>query len=121
MFRLWLIHALISWGISAAALKFTSALLPSFRLQGIGSALIATFVLGALNATLLRILWVVTLPFTVITLGLFLLVLNGAMLKLTAALVRGFSIDGWWAAIGGSIILTIVQSLFFYFYRRVFE
>ena len=85
MLRHWVIHVFISWAINAFALVLTAKIIPSIKLKGIGSAFLATFVLGALNATLLRVLWVVMIPFTILTLGLFLFVLNGAMLKLTAA------------------------------------
>ena len=120
-FKGWVIQIFISWGLNAAALILTSKLFRSIKLQGVGAAFLATFVLAALNATLLRILWVLTFPFTIITLGLFLFVLNGAMLKLTAGLVRGFKVEGWWAAIGGSIVLSILQALLYYFYRHIFE
>ena len=121
MLRHWVIHVFISWAINAFALVLTAKIIPSIKLKGIGSAFLATFVLGALNATLLRVLWVVMIPFTILTLGLFLFVLNGAMLKLTAGLVKGFRVEGWWSAIGGSIVLTIIQSVFYFFYRRTFE
>ncbi len=121
MLRQWVIQICITWAINAFALILTSKMISSIRLKGIGSAFLATFVLAALNASLLRILWVITLPFTVLTLGLFLFILNGAMLKLTAGLVRGFKVEGWWSAIGGSIILSIIQAILYYFYRRTFE
>lgn len=120
-FRGWVIQILITWALNAAALILTSKIISSIRLKGVGSAFLATFVLAALNATLLRVLWVLTFPFTIITLGLFLFVLNGAMLKLTAGLVRGFKVEGWWSAIGGSIVLSILQAVLYYFYRRLFE
>lgn len=120
-FRGWVIQILITWALNAAALILTSKIISSIRLKGVGSAFLATFVLAALNATLLRVLWVLTFPFTIITLGLFLFILNGAMLKLTAGLVRGFKVEGWWSAIGGSIVLSILQAVLYYFYRRLFE
>lgn len=120
-FRGWVIQILITWALNAAALILTSKIISSIRLKGVGSAFLATFVLAALNATLLRVLWVLTFPFTIITLGLFLFVLNGAMLKLTAGLVKGFKVEGWWSAIGGSIVLSILQAVLYYFYRRLFE
>lgn len=120
-FRGWVIQILITWALNAAALILTSKIISSIRLKGVGSAFLATFVLAALNATLLRVLWVLTFPFTIITLGLFLFILNGAMLKLTAGLVKGFKVEGWWSAIGGSIVLSILQAVLYYFYRRLFE
>ncbi len=115
------VQILISWLLNAVALVLTSKVIRTIRLKNFGSALLATFVLAVLNATLLRILWVLTIPFTVLTLGLFLFFLDGAMLKLTGALVRGFRVDGWWSAIGGSIILSVIQAILFYSYRKIFE
>ncbi|MBC7659645.1 MAG: phage holin family protein [Chitinophagaceae bacterium] len=112
---------IITWILSACALILTSKVLNGIKLNGFGAALLSTFVLGALNATIFRVLWFLTLPFTILTLGLFLLVLNGAMLKLTAKLVNGFKIDGWLSAIVGSIVLSITQSILYFFYRRLFE
>ncbi|RYZ60350.1 MAG: phage holin family protein [Proteobacteria bacterium] len=121
MLKLYVIQLLVTWALSALALGLMSAIMPGIRLKGVGSAFLATFVLGALNATLLRILWVLTLPLTIVTLGLFLLVLNGAMLKLTAKLVNGFKVEGWLSAIVGSLVLTLTHAGIYFFYRKLAE
>jgi len=121
MLRQYVIQFLVSWGLSALALGITAALMPGIRLAGIASAFLASFVFALLNATVLRVLWILTLPLTIITLGLFLLVLNGAMLKFTAKLVSGFKVSGWLAAIVGSIVLTLTHALIYFFYRRLVE
>jgi putative membrane protein len=72
------------------------------------SLAIAAAVLGLLNALVRPILWFITLPITILTLGLFLVVLNAIMLELTAALVPGFDIDGFGWAIVGAIVLSLV-------------
>jgi putative membrane protein len=72
------------------------------------SALLAAFILGIVNIIIRPILVVLTLPITILTLGLFLLVINGLMLALSAALVGGFHVNGFWGAILGSILISIV-------------
>ena len=73
------------------------------------SALIAAFLLGIVNALIRPILILLTLPITLLTLGLFLLVINGLMLWLVAALVGGFHVNGFWGAVFGSILISIVS------------
>ncbi len=121
MYKLYVIQLLVTWALSALALILMSAIMPRIRLSGIASAFLASLVLGLLNTTVLRILWVLTFPLTILTLGLFLLLLNGAMLKLTARIVSGFKVDGWLAAIFGSIVLSITHAGVYYFYRRIAE
>ena len=72
---------------------------------------IAAAVLGLLNAIVRPILYILTLPITIVTLGLFLILLNAIMLKLTAAIVPGFAIDGWFWAIIGALLLSIVSMI----------
>lgn len=73
------------------------------------AALVAAFLLGVVNAIIRPILVFLTLPLTVVTLGLFLLVVNGLMLWLVSALVRGFHVSGFWGAVLGSILISIVS------------
>ncbi|MBW2038035.1 MAG: phage holin family protein [Deltaproteobacteria bacterium] len=73
------------------------------------AALVAAFILGIVNAVIRPILVFLTLPLTVLTLGLFLLVINGLMLWLVAALVPGFHVNGFWGAVFGSILISIVS------------
>lgn len=121
MLKQYVIQLLVAWALSALALAGMSAVMPGIRLKGIGSAFLATFVLGALNATVLRLLWVLTLPFTIITLGLFLLVLNGAMLKLTAKLVNGFKVDGWLFTISNLNLGMELESKILYDFYPLFD
>ncbi|MBS3920300.1 MAG: phage holin family protein [Deltaproteobacteria bacterium] len=73
------------------------------------AALVAAFLLGIVNAILRPILVLLTFPLTLLTLGLFLLVINGLMLWLVSALVRGFHVNGFWGAVLGSILISIVS------------
>ncbi len=94
--------------VMAAAMMGLSQVLPGFRVDGWVPALIASVVLAAANAVLKPILFVLTLPFTILTLGLFLLVLNAMMLWVTALIVPGFSVQGILPTLLASMILSLV-------------
>jgi putative membrane protein len=110
-------HLLINWLISALSLVIVANVIPGFELSGFGAALIASIVIGFVNGTLGFLLKIVTFPLTIVTLGLFWLVINALMLKLAAALVPGFRINGFWPAFFGAIVLTLVNLVF----RRLLE
>ena len=97
--------------INALAIYFTAAIVPGIELSGAMAALGAGLVLGLVNAVVRPILIVMTLPFTLLTLGLFLFVLNGLCLWLTSLLVKGFEVHGFFAAVFGSILVSIVSWL----------
>jgi putative membrane protein len=100
---------LITWLINAGTLIALPYLMHSIHIRGLGSALIAALVLGLVN-TLIRPLFVLlTLPVTVLTLGLFILVINGLMFWLAAYLVPGFHVNGFWAAVGGALLYSIIS------------
>ncbi len=80
--------------------------------DSLGSAISAAFLLGIVNALLRPILIVLTIPLTILTLGLFLIVINGLMLWLVAALVAGFHVNGFWGALWGSILISLISWLF---------
>ncbi len=100
---------LIHWLLSAAAVWLVSQIIPGFMVASLGAALIAALVIGLVNATLGLVLKIVTLPLTVVTLGLFWLVINGLMLLVAAQLVPGFAISGFMAAFFGAIVLSLVN------------
>ena len=84
---------------------------PGIQVSGMGTALIAAIVIGLINATLGLILKIITFPLTILTLGLFWLVINALMLQLASALVPGFYVSGFWAAFFGAIVLSIVSMI----------
>jgi putative membrane protein len=112
-----MIHSLIIWLLNAAALMVTSHVIKGMQVNGFVSALLAALVLAVANHFLLPILTILTLPLTVVTLGIFWFILYGAMLKISAAVIPGFTINGWLPAIIGAIVLTIIQWVF----RAAFE
>jgi putative membrane protein len=95
--------------VNAAAVFLAANLVPGIAVSGFGAALIAGVILGFVNAVIKPILIVLTLPFTIVTLGLFIFVVNAVCLALVAWLVPGFSISGFWAALGGAIVISVVS------------
>ncbi len=100
---------LIHWFLSAVAVWLVSEIVPGFQVDSLGAALLAAIVIGLVNATLGIVLKVLTFPFTVVTLGLIWLIINGLMLLVAAKLVPGFAISGFMAAFFGAIVLSIVN------------
>lgn len=99
------------WFISALAIGIAAYIVPGVSVTLVG-ALIAAVVLGALNLFIRPILVVLTLPITVLTLGLFSLVINACLVLLAAALVPGFAIGGFWTAVLYALALSIVNWVF---------
>jgi putative membrane protein len=96
-----LVHLLVS----ALLLWLIGQFVPGIHLSSFGAALLAALVLGIVNALVRPILVLITLPITILTLGLFLIVINALMLLLTGALVPGLRIDGFGAALLGGLLL----------------
>jgi putative membrane protein len=97
--------------VMAAAMLALSHYLPGFHVAGWGPAIFGSLILALLNVILRPILWLLTLPFILLTLGLLLFVINAIVLMITAALVPGFAIDGLAPALLASLILSIVSML----------
>ena len=96
--------------INMVAVLIISYLFPKIiRVDGFLAALVAAFLLGIVNAIIKPILVFLTFPITILTLGLFLLVINGLMLWLVSALVKGFYVNGFWGAVFGSILISLVS------------
>jgi len=100
---------LIHWVLTALAIWIVSRVVPGFSVSGPLAALIAAVVIGFVNATLGFFLKIVTFPLTVLTLGLFWLVINAIMIKLAAAIVPGFHVETFGAAFWGAIVLSLVN------------
>jgi len=103
---------LINWMLSALAVWVVSRLIPGFHVSSAPAALIAALVIGFVNATLGLLLKIVTLPLTILTLGIFWFVINGLMLELASMIVPGFRIDTFASAFEGGIVLSLVNMLF---------
>lgn len=100
---------ILRWLLNTVALLVVAIVVPHFHYASLLTVAIAAAVLGLLNAIVKPLLFLLTLPLTVVTLGLFLLVLNAIMLELTAWLVPGFRIDSFGWAVVGALVLTLVS------------
>jgi putative membrane protein len=99
---------LLHWLLSALALLIVSRIVPGFVVTGIAPALIASLVIGLLNATVGLFLKIVTFPISILTLGIFLLVINGLMIMLASGIVPGFHVRGFVPAFWGAVVLALL-------------
>ncbi|MEW6415041.1 MAG: phage holin family protein [Pseudomonadota bacterium] len=99
---------LLLWILNAVALLAVTYLLPAIQIAGFGSALLAALVLGFINTLVRPLLAILTLPITVLTLGIFYLLLNGLLFWLAGALLPGFEVAGFWAAVFGAILYGVI-------------
>ncbi|MFB3917895.1 MAG: phage holin family protein [Terriglobales bacterium] len=104
-----MLRLLINWVLSALALLFVAHVVPGFYVRGFSTALWAALIIGLVNATLGLFLKIITFPLTVVTLGLFWLIINALMLQFASAFVSGFQVRGFLAAFIGAIVLSLVN------------
>lgn len=102
---------LLTWLVTAISLMITAYIVPGFVVSSFGAAVIAAIVLGLINAIVKPILVLLTLPLTIVTLGLFLFVINALTIWLAGALTPGFDVTGFIPALVGSIVLTLITSV----------
>ena len=95
--------------LNGVAIIVAAYLLPGIHIDGPFAALVAGVILGFVNAIIRPVLFVLTLPLTLVTLGLFIFILNAICFALTAWLVPGFSVDGFWWALLGALLVSIVS------------
>jgi putative membrane protein len=100
---------LLRVAIVALGLWLATYILPGLYFEGPGTLLAAALLLGIVNAIVRPIAVLLTLPLTLLTLGLFLIVINAAMLGLVALLLSGFQISGFWTAVGGALIVSLTS------------
>jgi putative membrane protein len=103
---------LLKWLINALALLVTTYVVKGIEVTGASALFLAAALLGILNALIRPILIILTLPINIITLGLFTLVINGTMLWLVAVIIKGFVIQGFWPAVIGALIISLISWLF---------
>jgi putative membrane protein len=100
---------LLTWIINAVALLLVPYLMSSITVDSFVTALIAALVLGLINTLIRPLLMLLTLPVTFLTLGLFIFVINGLLFWAAANLVGGFQVAGFWSAVGGAILYSIIS------------
>src|SRR5574340_1216941 len=102
---------LVVWLVNTAALIAVAYLMPSVTISSFGAALLAALVLGLVNAVIRPVLVLLTLPVTVLTLGLFILVINGLLFWAVGNFVQGFHVAGFWSGVIGAIVFSIISWL----------
>jgi putative membrane protein len=108
----------VRWVLTALCVLLVAKLVPGFAVRGFGTALIAALVIGLVNGTLGLFLKIVTLPLTIVTFGLFLLVINALMLKFASWFVPGFEVHGFWPAVFGAFLLSVLTIAVRWIVRR---
>jgi putative membrane protein len=106
-----MIRLALVWLVNALALIAVAYLMPSIQVSSFGAALVAALVLGLVNAVVRPVLVLLTLPVTILTLGLFIFVLNGLLFWMVASWLEGFHVAGFWAAVLGAIVFSLVSWL----------
>jgi putative membrane protein len=100
---------LLVWLVNAGALIALPYLMSSIQVDSFAAALIAALVLGLINTFIRPLLVLLTLPATVLTLGLFIFVINGLLFWFVGSFVQGFHVAGFWSAVGGAILYSIIS------------
>ena len=106
-----MIRLALVWLVNALALIAVAYLMPSIEVSSFGAALVAALVLGLVNAVVRPVLVLLTLPVTILTLGLFIFVLNGLLFWMVASWLEGFHVAGFWAGVLGAIVFSVVSWL----------
>lgn len=102
---------LIRWLILTVAILLTAYLMDGIEVRGVGSAVAAAAILGVLNAFFRPILLILTLPVNVLTLGLFTFIINALLLMMASGVISGFVVRGFWTAVFGSFLISVVSWL----------
>lgn len=103
-----MLSLLARWVVNAAALLLVAYLYPGVSVASFFAAMVAALILGLVNAVVRPILVLLTLPVTILTLGLFLFVINALLFWLVAEIVQGFQVTGFWGALVGSILYSLI-------------
>lgn len=107
-----MLNFILTWLVTAVSLVITAKLIPGIEIGSFSDALIAAVILGLVNATVKPILQILTLPLTILSLGLFLLVVNAICLSLVGYLSpAAFTVQGFWPPLFGAIVLSLVSGL----------
>jgi len=104
-----MVHWIVSWLLGALALWLVAQIIPGIQIRNFQTAMLATVVIALVDITIGPILRFITFPITILTLGLFRLILNALLLKLASMFTPGFRIDGFLNALVGSLVLTILD------------
>jgi len=106
-----MVHILTRVLLGAFALLLAAYLIPGIEVTGLYAAIIAAIILGLLHGLVRPILFILTLPITILTLGLFHFVINAALFMFAASFIEGFSVSGFWVALLGSLVVSIINTI----------
>ena len=101
----------IRCGITGFAVLLASQIIPGIEILSFGSGLAAVVILAFLNAILRPILYLLSAPFILVTLGFFMVLINAFLLYMVSGMVKGFLVSGFWPAVGGAILISIVSGI----------
>ena len=104
-----MMNLLLAWLVNTVSLIGVAYLMPSIKVDTFVTALIAALVLGLVNAIIRPVLVLLTLPVTLLTLGLFIFVINGLLFWAVGSFVKGFVVDGFWAGFLGAIVYSLIS------------
>lgn len=102
---------LLRWLVSALAFLALPYIVPGITVSGFGTALVLAILWGLVGITIKPILLILTLPFNLLTLGLFTFIINGFLLWLLGGVIKGFEVQGFWIAVLGALVLSAISSL----------
>ncbi len=102
---------LIRFGVTAVAVLLATQVVPGIEARSLAAGLTAVIVLALLNAIVRPLLYLISLPVIVLTLGLFMVLINALLLWLTALLVKGFVVEGFWPAVWGALLISVVSTI----------
>lgn len=102
---------LLRWVVSALAFLALSYIIPGISVKGFGTALVLALLWGLVNITIKPILILLTLPFNLLTFGIFTFIINGFLLWILGGVVKGFEVHGFWVAVLGALFLSVISSL----------
>src|SRR5438093_11651472 len=106
-----MIGVLIRFVVTGIAVFLATAIVPSIEVQSSSAGIAAVIVLALLNAVVRPFLYLLSLPFIILTLGLFMVIINALLLQLVSFLVKGFLVEGFWPAFWGSVLISVVSSI----------
>ncbi len=110
-------HLLISWLLNAAVLLLTAYLVPGFHVANYTAALLAAIALGVINTFIRPVLLILTAPLNILSLGLFTFVVNAVVIWLATLIVPGFTVDSFWYAIVGAVVLSFVSTVLSHLFK----
>jgi len=97
--------------VTGVALLVAAQIVPGLSIESFNAGVVAVFVLAVLNAVVRPLLYLLSAPFIVVTLGLFMIVINAFLLHMVSVLVKGFDVAGFWPAVGGAVLISLVSAI----------